>query len=54
MLIVKKILFIFTLLIIPAIVSAMNDRYDIMAGFLAILGIILFLEKRRDIVDKYF
>jgi len=49
-----RYLFVFLFLIIPAIITGINGRYDLSAIFLTTTLIIAVLEKRKDLVDKYF
>jgi len=49
-----KYLFVLVFLIIPAIISGIKGRFDLMAIFLITTLIIAVLEKRKDLVDKYF
>jgi len=49
-----RYLFVFIFLIIPAIISGIKGRFDLTAIFLFTTLILAFLEKRKDIVDKFF
>jgi len=49
-----KYLFVLAFLIIPAIISGIKGRFDLTAIFLIATFIIAVLEKRQDLVDRYF
>jgi len=49
-----RYIFVLVFLIIPAIISGIKGRFDLTAVFLIATLIIAILEKRRDLVDKYF
>jgi len=49
-----KYLFVLAFLIIPAIICGIKERFDLTAIFLIATFIIAVLEKRQDLVDKYF
>jgi len=49
-----KYLFVLAFLIIPAIICGIKGRFDLMTIFLITTLSISFLEKRQDLVDRYF